>query len=69
VLLVGQTRPEVTVWRRDESPWTSFTTADLDAVLPRAAVPVELPLRDVYRDSAGRSRLPAPVGRRYLSRN
>lgn len=51
VLLVDQAEVMVDVWRRrDETSWTSFTAADVDATLALAAVPIELPLREIYRE-------------------
>lgn len=55
VLLVEQTRVHVDVWRRrDDASWTSFTATDRDATLALTAVPVALPLREVYRDVVAR---------------
>lgn len=51
VLLVEQTKVSVEVWRRqDEASWTSFVLTDLSATLALTAVPLELPLREIYRE-------------------
>lgn len=51
VLLVEQTKVHVDVWRRqDQTSWASFTTIDPGATVALAAVPVALPLREIYRD-------------------
>ncbi len=51
VLLIEQAKVDVDVWRRDdEASWSSFTTTDRSATLALATVPVELPLREIYRE-------------------
>lgn len=51
VLLVEQTKVSVEVWRRqDEASWTSFVLTDLSATPALTAVPLELPLREIYRE-------------------
>lgn len=51
VLLVEQGAASVEVWRRqDETAWTSFTLTDLSEKLALTAVPLELPLHEIYRE-------------------
>jgi len=51
VLLVDQGQVRIEVWRRqDEASWASFVLNDLSATLALTAVPVELPLREIYRE-------------------
>jgi Uma2 family endonuclease len=50
VLLVDQTVVAVDRWQRaGETAWTSTTTTHLDASLTLTAVPVDVPLREIYR--------------------
>jgi hypothetical protein len=51
VLLVDQVQVRIEVWRRqDEASWASFVLTDLSATLALTAVPLELPLREIYRE-------------------
>lgn len=51
VLLVDQSTVAVEAWRRqDESSWTPSNATGLSEALALTAVPVELPLREVYRE-------------------
>lgn len=51
VLLVEQGAASIEVWRRqDETAWTSFTLTDVSEKLALTAVPLELPLREIYRE-------------------
>jgi Uma2 family endonuclease len=51
VLLIEQTKVQLDVWRRQHDvSWMSFTTKDVGGTLALTAVPVELPLREIYRD-------------------
>ena len=51
VLLIDQAAVAVERWRRlDETSWTSESITALGDVLMLAAAPVELPLREVYRE-------------------
>lgn len=51
VLLVEQAGASVEVWRRRNEPsWESFTATDLTTTLSLVAVPLELPLREIYRE-------------------
>lgn len=51
VLLVEQTKVSVEAWRRqDEASWASSILTDLSATLALTAVPLELPLREIYRE-------------------
>lgn len=51
VLLIDQTTVAVERWRRlDETSWTSESAVTPSDTVPLVAVPVELPLREVYRE-------------------
>ncbi len=50
VLLVDQSTVATETWRReDETTWRSVTETDLNATLTLTAVPLELPLQEIYR--------------------
>jgi Uma2 family endonuclease len=52
VLLVEQTKVVVDVWRRqDEISWASFALTELSATLALTAVPLDLPLCEIYRET------------------
>lgn len=51
VLLIDQAAVHVEVWRRqDDASWASIALTDVSATLELAAVPLELPLREIYRE-------------------
>jgi Uma2 family endonuclease len=51
VLLIDQASVAIESWRREgEMSWVASTTHDLAATMALAAVPVELPIREVYRE-------------------
>lgn len=51
ILLIDQAQVLVEVWRRqDETSWASFTVSDLSKTLTLTAGPLELPLREIYRE-------------------
>jgi Uma2 family endonuclease len=50
VLLVDQTTVAVERWTRDAERWTESTMTDIATTLTLAAVPVEIPLREIYRE-------------------
>jgi Uma2 family endonuclease len=51
VLLVDQATVMIESWQRqDDASWTSTSTSDLAATIALAAVPITLPVREIYRE-------------------